>query len=165
MLLHKRLKLASSFRRLPRERYGRRNAVDLTVAPIDRAVSGIAEPSCRFGERIEHWSKIESRAADDLQHVAGRGLVFERFFEVARTLAQFAEQPRVLYRDRRLCGEVFQQCDLLVRERPHLLAEGRDRAEQAVVLAQRDIDHGTRAAALDQSSASRADQGFGRNIL
>src|SRR5262252_133949 len=75
MLFHKRLKLASSFRRLPRERYGRRNAVDLTDAPIDRAVSGIAEPSRRFGERIEHWLEIESRAADDFQHLADRGLL------------------------------------------------------------------------------------------
>src|SRR6516162_4242041 len=80
MLFHKRLKLASRFRRLSRERYGRRNAVGLTVAPIDRPVSGIAEPSRRFGERIEHWLEIESRAADDLQDVARRNLVFERFF-------------------------------------------------------------------------------------
>ena len=46
-------------------------------------------------------------------------------------------QPRVLHRDHRLSGEVLQQRDLLVGERPHLLAEDRDDAEQRVILAQR----------------------------
>src|SRR5215469_8750083 len=101
MLLHKRLKLASSFRRLSRERYGRRNAVDLTVAPIDRAVSGIAEPSHRFGERIEHWLEIESRAADDLQNLADRGLLLQRF-------TRLCDEARILHCNDRLRGKILQ---------------------------------------------------------
>jgi len=52
--------------------------------------------------------QIEGRAADHLQHVARRSLVFERFFEVAGALAQFAEQSRVLHRDDGLRREVLQ---------------------------------------------------------
>ena len=46
------------------------------------------------------------------------------------------DQPRVLHRDHRLRGEVLQQRDLLVGERPDLLAIDRDDAEQRLVLAQ-----------------------------
>ena len=44
----------------------------------DRAIAGVAEPGGRFGEGIERL-QIEGRAADDLEYVAGRGLVFEPF--------------------------------------------------------------------------------------
>ena len=87
------------------------------------AISRIAQPRGGFDQRVEHRLQIEGRAADDLEHVAGRGLVFERFFEIAGALAQFAEQPRILHRDHRLRREILEQRDLLVRERPHLLAE------------------------------------------
>ena len=86
---------------------------------------GIAQPRCGFDQRVEHRLQIEGRAADDLEHVAGRGLVFERFFEIAGALAQFAEQPRVLHRDDRLRREVLQQRDLLVGERADFLAVNR----------------------------------------
>ena len=51
---------------------------------------------------VSSTAQIERRLADDLEHVAGRGLVFERFLQIARALAQFGEQPRVLHRDDRL---------------------------------------------------------------
>ena len=38
---------------------------------------GIAKPRGGFDQRIEHRLQIEGRAADDLQHVAGRSLVFQ----------------------------------------------------------------------------------------
>jgi len=65
---------------------------------------------------------IGGGAADDVEHVAGRGLVFERFFEVARAVAQLDEQPRILHRDDRLSSEILQQCSLLVGERSSFLA-------------------------------------------
>ena len=61
--------------------------------------------------------QVEGRAADDLEHIAGRGLVFERFLEVAGALLQFTEQPRVLDRDDRLVGEGANQLDLPLGER------------------------------------------------
>ena len=52
----------------------------------------------------------------------GRGLLLQRFGEIVGALAQFVEQPRVLDGDDGLRGEVLHQRDLLVGERPHLLA-------------------------------------------
>ena len=49
------------------------------------------------------------------KHLGGRGLLLQR-------LARLGDQPRVLHRDDRLRREVLQQRDLLVGERPHLLA-------------------------------------------
>ena len=45
------------------------------------------------------------------KHLGGRGLLLQR-------LALFGHQPRVLHRDHRLRGEVLQQRDLPVGERP-----------------------------------------------
>ena len=64
----------------------------------------------RFDQRVEHRLQIEGRAADDLEHVGGGGLLLQR-------LAQFVEQARVLDGDDRLGGEVRHQLDLLVSER------------------------------------------------
>ena len=58
-------------------------------------------------------------------------------------------QPRVLHRDDRLRREVLQQRDLLVGERPDLLAVGDNGAEQRIVLAQRHEEIGAYAAKLD----------------
>ena len=74
--------------------------------------------------------QIEGRAADDLEHVGGGGLLLQRF-------AQFVEQPRVLDGDDGLRGEVLYQLDLLVGERTHLLAIDDDGADQLVVLEHR----------------------------
>src|SRR5215467_664579 len=57
-----------------------------------------AEPDSRTQESIEHGLQIEGRAADDLEHVGGGGLLLQR-------LAQFFEQARVLDRDHRLVCE------------------------------------------------------------
>jgi hypothetical protein len=97
--------------------------------------------------------KIEGRAADDLQHVAGRGLVLERFLQVAGALLQLAEQPRILHRDHRLRGEILQQRDLLLGERPNLPAVDHNVAEHPSVLQQRHQKVGAGASEIDQSEA------------
>ena len=66
-------------------------------------------------ECIEHRLQIEGRAADDLEHVGGGGLLLQQ------TLAQLVEQPRVLDGDDGLGCEVRDQLDLLVGERTHLM--------------------------------------------
>jgi hypothetical protein len=48
-----------------------------------------AQPRGGFADSIQHGLKIESRAADDLEHVAGRGLVFEGSPKIAGALGQF----------------------------------------------------------------------------
>ena len=59
----------------------------------------LAEPRRRLDQRIEHGLQIEGRAADDLEHVGGGGLLLQRF-------AQLVEQPRVLDGDDGLGGEI-----------------------------------------------------------
>ena len=69
-----------------------------------------------FQHRVEHRREVAGRGVDDLQHLGGRGLLLQR-------LARLGDQPRVLHRDDRLRREILQQRDLLVGERPYLLAE------------------------------------------
>ena len=95
----------------------------------------------------EHRLQIEGRAADDLEHVGGRGLLLQRF-------AQLVEQARVLDGDDGLGGEIRDQLDLLVGERAHLLAVDGDGADQLVFLEHRHDDNSPNAA-----RASTADDG------
>ena len=89
----------------------RREPQHVTVRPDDAGHVRLAQPSGRLDQRVKHRLQIESRAADDLEHVGGRGLLLQRF-------AQLVEQPRVLDGDDGLLGEVCDQLDLLVGEWP-----------------------------------------------
>ena len=75
-------------RKKPRS-LGRANVSDVRLAKPDR----------RFDQRFEHRLQIEGRAADDLEHVGGGGLLLQRF-------AQLVEQAGVLDGDDGLGGEV-----------------------------------------------------------
>src|SRR6516162_7220097 len=110
--------------------------VPLTTEKV--AEIGTAQSRCGFDQRVEHRLQIECRAADNLKHVTGRGLAFERLLEIAGTGAQFAEQPRVLHRDDRLLGKILLQRHLLLGERPDLLAIEPKRAEELAVFAEAD---------------------------
>ena len=69
----------------------------------------IAQSGGRLDQRIEYNLQIKGRAADDLEHVGGGGPLLER-------LTQLVKQPRVLYGDDGLRGEICDQLDLLVGE-------------------------------------------------
>ena len=75
---------------------------------------GVAQASRRLDQRIEHGLQIEGRAADDLEHIGGGGLLLQR-------LAQLVEQTGILNRDDGLLGEVLDQRDLLLIEGADLL--------------------------------------------
>ena len=79
---------------------------------------GAAEFDGGGNQRIEHRLQIERRAADDLQHVGGRGLLLQRLREIARARLHLVEQPHVLDRDHGLVGEGLDEFDLPSRERP-----------------------------------------------
>jgi hypothetical protein len=79
---------------------------------------------------FEHRDKIERRAADDLEHVGGGGLLLQRF-------AQLVEQARVLDGDDGLSSEVLHQGNLFVGERAHFPAVNGDGADRFIVLKQR----------------------------
>ena len=55
--------------------------------------------------------QIERRAADDLQHVGGGGLLLQRLGKVARARLHLVEQPHVLDRDDGLVGEGLHEFD------------------------------------------------------
>src|SRR4029077_12311650 len=59
---------------------------------------------------LEHRLQLTRRAANNLEHIGGRRLLLKRF-------SQLVEQPRILYGDDGLGGEVLHQRDLLVGKR------------------------------------------------
>ena len=95
----------------------RRYAVDITLASRNMPRFRIAQARSRSDQRVEHWLEVKSGTADGLEHIARRGLVFERLFEIMRAGLQFAKQPRVLHRDDRLIGKGAHQLDLPLGER------------------------------------------------
>src|SRR4051812_4997821 len=68
---------------LGREAEIRRQLLPFPIRPEDERQVGGAQLCGGFDERVEHGLQVEGRAADDLQHIAGRGLVFERFLQIA----------------------------------------------------------------------------------
>src|SRR5262245_50294699 len=73
--------------------------------------------------RIQHGLEIRWRSADDIEHIARCGLIFERFCELLCPFGEFArpsllrlEQPRALNRYHRLVGKSFEQLYLSVRK-------------------------------------------------
>src|SRR5207247_1490145 len=92
--------------------------------------------------------KIECRAADDLEHVGGGGLLLQRF-------AKLVEQPGVLDGNDSLGGEVLDQLDLFVAEGAHLLAENRNRTDQLSLLEHRDRDQSPSACEVNESDEGR----------
>ena len=49
----------------------------VSVRLNDQAQISRAKPRRQFGQRIEHRLQIERRAADDLEHVGGGGLLLQ----------------------------------------------------------------------------------------
>src|SRR5215475_10881648 len=90
----------------------------------------LAQPRRRLDQRIEHRLQVKGRAADDLEHVGGGGLLLQRF-------AQLVEQARVLDGDDRLGGKILDQLNLFVGERARLLTVNDDRANQLVLFEHR----------------------------
>ena len=77
------------------------------------AISASQRRAAEFGERIEYCLQIERRAADDLEHIGGGGLLLKGF-------TQLTEQPRVLDGDDGLRGEIGYEFDLDTCEWMHL---------------------------------------------
>src|SRR5262249_52111496 len=126
---------------------------DLPVGFVLLARNGsqvrLAQPCRRFDQRIEHGLQIEGRAADDLEHVGGSGLLLQR-------LPQFVEQASVLDGDDRLGREVRDQFDLLVGKGADLLAIDGDHADQLVLIKHRHGDEGASTCKLNSADAKRA---------
>src|SRR5262245_40492860 len=120
----------------------------LAIIGYQRAFCRTAKAVSLLQNRIKDGRKIAGRAVDDAQYLGGRGLLLQG-------LARLGDQPRVLYCNDCLRGEVLQQRDLLVGERPHLLAVRGDDTQQFAILAQSDHDVAARAAEVDYGTKAR----------
>jgi hypothetical protein len=85
--------------------------IGIATRAVDGRAIGFAQPRRRLGQRIQDDLQIEGRAADDLKHVGGGGLLLQRF-------AQLVKEPGVLDGNDGLRGEVLQQLDLLIGDGP-----------------------------------------------
>src|SRR2546430_13610756 len=92
-----------------REPMRRYNLVVRAFLTSDRRHVRLTKSGGRFDERIEHGFEIEGRAADDLEHVSGGGLLLQG-------LAKFIEQAGILDGDDGLGGEIPDQIYLLIVE-------------------------------------------------
>ena len=109
-------------------------------------------PSCASQIRVEldnggeYGVELAGGARDDLQHLGSRRLLFERFRQVTRALAQFVEQPRIFHGDDGLIRKSLDQFDLLGGEGTNsLAAQGKD-AYRGAFAQQRNTQHGVQAA-------------------
>src|SRR5215467_10094646 len=75
---------------------------------------------CKHG--VKYRGELARRTRYDTQHLRGRRLLLQGLAQVGRPLSQFVQQPCVLDGDDGLVGEILNQLDLLVGERPRLLA-------------------------------------------
>ena len=88
------------------------------------AVVRAAQIDRRTHERPQDGRQIERRAADDLQHIGGGGLLFQR-------LLGLVEEAHIVDRDRRLIGERPEQAHIFLSEGPDPLARRRYQADHA----------------------------------
>ena len=100
----------------------------LALAAEQESGFGFAQARRRLHERVEHRLQIKSRAADDLEHIGGCGLLLQRFLQLARPLLHFLEQPRVLDRDHCLISERLHEAYLSAGEWPYFASGAADDA-------------------------------------
>ena len=81
----------------------------LAVEPGGDTVVRTAQPDGAADDRIEDGLNVRRRAADDLEDVRSRGLLFKRLFRLV-------EQAHVLDGDHGLVGEGLEQFDLMIAE-------------------------------------------------
>ena len=111
-------KISDEFTIFRRQAVTRRPVIEphpfgLMIASMSAAQSRAAE----LRQRVEHRLQIEGRAADDLKHVGGGGLLLQRFAQVVCARLHLLKQPHILDCDHRLVGEGLNQLDLLVGKR------------------------------------------------
>ena len=81
----------------------------------------------------EHGFEIERRV-HRLRYFAERAQFLDRAAKLIGALTQVVQQAGILDGDDRLVGEILQQLDLLVGERPDFLAVSADHADQFILL-------------------------------
>ena len=105
----------------------------LTVESLKQPSLGPGQPRRVLDEGFQHGLEIERRAADHLEHFAGRRLLLQRLRQLAVARLQLREQPHVLDGDHRLVGECLEEHDLLVGEGPRLSLVDVDGADREAI--------------------------------
>src|SRR5262249_2275115 len=105
---------------------------------VHGAELGFADTNRVRQHGLKNRLELTRRSADDAEDLGCRGLLLHRLAWVVRALAQLVEQPRVLDGDDGLSCKIAYQLDLLLAERPHLLAVNVDRADRLIFLDHRD---------------------------
>src|SRR5262249_40674132 len=67
------------FGQLRRASIGRFKIISCASRSAYHHCVGLAKLGCRLDESVEHGLQIEGRAADDLEHIGGGGLLLKRF--------------------------------------------------------------------------------------
>src|SRR6516225_6361294 len=133
-----------------------RNRAELcTVVELQASVGDATKAVRLLQDRVEYRREIAGRRIDDLQHLGRRGLPLKCF-------ALLGQEPRILDGDDRLLGEVINQLDLLVSERPDLLTIERDRSDQFGVLEHRNEDYRAGAGDISERNCRRMAVEIGR---
>src|SRR5262249_28477304 len=127
---------------------------NVTLAEIEQPEPGPAQPYRIIQQGRENGLQLSGRAGDDFEHLGGCRPLLQRLAEIGRALAQFIEEAGILDGDYGLGGEIREQLDLLLCERPHFLAVDDDRADQVVILEHGHGEKRPRAAFLDGGDAN-----------
>jgi hypothetical protein len=129
---------------------------------VHGAELGLANAHCVRQHRLKDRFQLAWRAGDHTQHLGGRGLLLQRFRELAGACLHLVEQPHVLDRDHRLVGEGSEQLDLLVGKGLHRATSQGDDADRAAFPQQRDTEHGPQSAEFLRLAQDVF--GIGRNV-
>src|SRR5262245_32144743 len=95
---------------------------------VDNGIVRSTQLSSRVDHTFQDRVQVESRAGDDVKHLACRRLVFERLGQLARARLLRLEQPRVLDGYDCLVGEGLEQIDLSAGELADLSTSDSDHA-------------------------------------
>jgi hypothetical protein len=95
----------------------RSDTKDLSIAEIHVSERSLANAHRVREYGLEDRLQLPGRSRDDLQHLRGRGLLLQRFGQLARALLLGFEQPHVLNRDYSLVGERPEKRNLLICKR------------------------------------------------
>ena len=90
------------------------------VVAIDaenHSIGRVAQPRGIFRDHIQHRLDIRRRAGDHAQNLARRGLLLQRFGELAVASIELVEQPDVFDRDDGLASEGLKKFDLFIGKR------------------------------------------------
>ena len=97
-------------------------AEDFAIIQEKRRDIGLAQPRGVGKDRLIHRLQLDGRVRNNVEHLAGRRLLLQRFGQLTIPGLEFLKQPHVLNCDHRLVSESRHELDLLVSKRASLLA-------------------------------------------